>query len=259
MFIEENMADNDVNLATSQTTEGQAEETTQAKTETTAEPVKTEVQGEQVTETQAFSKRLNEKIDAEYDRLFGAEYGVHSKAEYDKAIADQQAEQERQKLQDETGIDPDKLKPIWEQLKQNDPNFQELASSRAEKRINTALSDLNAELKEVGSDLQLKDLSDAEVKKLDNVDKIISLIKEKGYSLADAYFIANKKTIIGNQSAKAQQETIKKIVANGASSPGSLSGGTETETLFTKEQVQKMTKEEVQKNYDQILKSTRKW
>lgn len=55
-----------------------------------------------VSTTKAFSERLNAKqkeweqahaqqsqtaIDAEYDRLFGREYGIHTKAEYDAAVA----------------------------------------------------------------------------------------------------------------------------------------------------------------------------
>jgi hypothetical protein len=255
MFIEENMADNTEIVAESQpTTEVQTEVTTPA----------TEVQGtqEDITQTQTFSKRLNEmtqkNIDAEYSRLFGADYGIHTKADYDKAIAEQKAEEERARLQQETGIDPNSLKPIWEQMKETDPDFQELKSIRQEKNMTTSLTDLNNELKDAGIDLQLKDLSLEEIAKLPNVDKITEIVK-RGHTLADAFFLANKKDIISKQSQAAEQAAIKKIVANGASSPGSLSTGTETETLFTKEQVDKMSKADVLKNYDQIIKSTKKW
>jgi hypothetical protein len=51
-----------------------------------------------ITQTQAFSRRLNEMvqkaIDAEYDRLYGQEYGIHSKADYDAYVARQKAIEE---------------------------------------------------------------------------------------------------------------------------------------------------------------------
>ena len=242
----------------------------QIDTDTTGEPTTNEVQEGEVadiktepSETKAYSDRLNahaqKKIDEEYDKLYGVEYGIHSKAEYEKAIADQQAEAENQKFEEEHGINPNDIKPLFEQWKKSDPDFQELASSRAEKAVNTALIDLNNELKDAGLDLQLKDLSPTEVQKLDNVDAILDLVQNRKFSLAEAYFQANKKTIIGKQAIKAQQDTIKKLSANSVSSPGSLVSATQEETFFTKAQVDKMSKEDVLKNYDQIIKSTKKW
>lgn len=211
-----------------------------------------------VTNTQAFSKRLNEMtqkaIDAEYDRLYGAEYGIHSKADYDAAIAKQQAEAERAKFQEENGIDPESLKPVFQQWKESDPDFQELKAIRAEKNQTKALTDLNNELKDAGIDLQVKDLSNEELSKLPNIDKILEQV-QKGHSLADAFFLANKKDIISRQAQTAQQEAIKKITANGESSPGSLSNATEDDSLFTEEQIEKMSEAEINKHWNKVKKS----
>lgn len=217
--------------------------------------VRREAEQKAYTKAQAETQKA---IDSEYSRLYGTEYGIHSKADYDKAVAEQQATEERERIQEETGIDPDNLKPIFEQWKKSDPDFQELSRTRADNNVKLALADLNSELKDAGIDLQLNDLSDTEITKLPNIGKITEYVKQ-GQSLANAFFLANKKDIIAKQTAKAEQETIKKITANGASSPGSLASGVQAETFFTKEQVEKMTKDDVMKNYATIIKSTPKW
>jgi hypothetical protein len=200
---------------------------------------------------------LNEEkqkaIDAEYSRLYGQEYGIHSKADYEKAIADQKAAEERARIQEQTGIDPDNLKPIFEQWKQSDPDFQELSKIRAENNTKAALSDLNNELKNAGLDLQLNDLSDAELLKIPNIDKVTEQV-QKGHSLADAYFLANKNEIINQRAAKAEQETIKKITANGASSPGSLATGGEGESKT----IYGMAKTDFKKLQEEVLRGERK-
>lgn len=87
-----------------------------------------------VTQTQAFSKRLNEMtqkaIDAEYDRLYGDQYGIHTKAEYDAAIAKQQREAEAQ----QRGIDP----AVYEQM-----TAAERKAAEAEAKATEALTMLN--------------------------------------------------------------------------------------------------------------------
>jgi hypothetical protein len=257
----QNVAANLEEVATPQDT---VVESTETATETTIESSEqpAETTKPDVTETQAFSRRLKEATSKAKDELiaemYGDSHGIFTYADYQKAVKESQEAEERARLQEELGVDPDKLKPVFEKFKENDPDFQELRQIRAEKNIHAALSDLNNELKSAGIDLQLNDLSDAEVAKLPNVDKIVNLIKTKGHSLADAFFIANKKDIIAKQAAKAEQEAIKKITANGASSPGSLSSGNETIT-FTKEQVDAMSQKEVMKNYDLIMKSMKNW
>ena len=130
---------------------------------------------------------------------------------------------------------------------------------RAEKNITKALTDLNSELKDAGIDLQVKDLSNEELSKLPNIDKILEQV-QKGHSLADAFFLANKKDIISRQAQTAQQETIKKITANGESSPGSLSAGGESD--FISQELFESKKNDqrwVIKNLSKIQKSRANW
>lgn len=216
-----------------------------------------------VTTTQAFARRLKEATAKAKDELiaemYGETHGIYTYADYQKALAEQKAAEQKAKLQEEIGIDPDALKPVFQQWKESDPDFQELKAIRAEKNITKALTDLNSELKDAGIDLQLKDLSDAELSKLPNIDGILGYV-QKGHSLADAFFLANKKDIISRQAQTAQQETIKKITANGESSPGSLSAGGESD--FISQELFESKKNDqrwVIKNLSKIQKSRQNW
>lgn len=190
----------------------------------------------------------------------GYEYNgkpIKTYAEYQQALKESETAKQNAEFEEQNGFSPDSIKPLFEQWKQSDPDFQELKSIRAEKNTTKALSDLNKELEDAGLDLKLADLSDTELQKIPNVDRVTEYVT-KGHSLADAFFLANKKDIISGQVQKVQQETIKKIAANGESSPGSLSGGGE-DSFFTREQVDGMSMDQVMKNYDAIMKSQKKW
>lgn len=192
---------------------------------------------EDVTQTQAFAHRLKEATDKERTKaldefIAGEGYTYNGKpittyAEYKKAQDEVKAQQDRDKFKQDNGFDPETVKPLFEQWKQNDPDFQELRSIRQEKNVNTALNDLNNELKDNGLDIVLKDLSAEELKKVPNIAKVTEYV-QKGHSLADAFWLANKKDILSVQIQKTQQETVKRIAANGAASPGSLAAGGES-------------------------------
>ena len=171
-----------------------------------------------VTQTQAFSQRLKESttkaIDAEYDRLYGEQYGIHSKADYEAYLQKQEEEQRRQEFQETNGFDPNAVKPLFEQWKKNDPDFQELKRLKSEASVNAAIIEFSKEFPDLG----VKELED--LNKLPNIDKITSYV-QKGLTLNDAYKLAN----YNNITQSAQQEVIKKITANGESSPGSLEAG----------------------------------
>ena len=65
--------------------------------------------------------------------------------------------------------------------------------------------------------------------------------------------------VMGEYEKKAKQKA-KQLLANSKSSPGALSSpNTPDNGFFTKEQVQKMSQEDVNKNYDKIRASMRKW
>jgi hypothetical protein len=256
-MLEKNMAANEsefANLNMDLQLFAEGEPTTEPSTEPTTEPV-TEPATEptpDVTNTQAFSKRLNEMtqkaIDAEYDRLYGAEYGIHSKAEYDAAIAQQQAEAARQQFQDENGFDPDVIKPVVEQMLKSDPRYQRLEQMEKEANITAAVSKFNEEFPDLG----VKTFDD--IAKLPNIDKVYGYVNNYKLSLNDAYKLANYGDVIGKTAQTAQQEAIKKIAANGASSPGSLAAGGEGE----EKSIFKMSQTDFRKLQEEVLRGERK-
>jgi hypothetical protein len=193
-------------------------------------------------------QKTQKAVDAEYSRLYGAEYGIHSKAEYDAAIAKQEAEAQRQQFKEENGIDPEALKPVFEQMLKSDPRYQRLEQMEREANITAAVSNFAKEFPDLG----VKSFDD--IAKLPNIDKVYEYVNGKGLSLNDAYKLANYGDVIGKTAAQAQQEAIKKIAANGASSPGSLSNIAE-ETLLTEEAIEKMTDKERMANWKQIKRT----
>jgi hypothetical protein len=210
-----------------------------------------------VSATKAFSERLKKSIDAEYSSLYGAEYGIHSKKEYDTYMANQQKIAEREALQEETGIDADTLQSTFEKLKANDPDFQELKSIRTEKHIATSLADLNNELKDCGIDLHLKDLSEAEVAKIPNVEKVTEMV-QNGKTFAEAVFLANKKDFFAKKTDSTQKETLAKIAANNAASPGSLGASADNTASFTMQQINAMSQDDINKNYGAVMASIKR-
>lgn len=202
------------------------------------------------TQTQAFARRLKEEtqkaIDSEYDRLYGAEYGIHSKADYDRVIAEQKAAEEAQKL----NVDPafyNEFVGLKDKVTQFETEKQQLEFEKSLIQQDTALkndpvkgelykqweNDVKSQAKAINCDL--------------NTAFLLMLDSKLG-------------EVLTGTKSQAEQAAIQKLTNNSASTPGSLSGGGDNnQTFFTKEQVEKMTSEEVTKNYDNICKSMKKW
>ena len=194
-------------------------------------------------------QKAQDKLIAE---MYGEKYGIYTKADYEKAIREQQEAEMLEKLKTDE-VDP---REVYKALKENDPDYQELQKIKAETYTQNQLRELNNELKELELDIEVKSLDD--LAKLENADKMIEHIN-KGKTLSEAYFLANKKALITKEAEKVRNETINKIKQNGDASPGSLADTGQTNSTFTKEQVDNMSMEEVKKNYDLILKSMKTW
>jgi ATP-dependent protease HslVU (ClpYQ) ATPase subunit len=197
-------------------------------------------------------KAEREALDKFISDQYGKSHGIHTKAEYDKAMAEQKQNELLESLKDGE-VDP---KEVYEKMKQNDPEFQQMKKSRQEAYVNTQLSELNTDLKGFGLDIEINSLDD--LVKLPNSEQVIKYV-DNGNTLAEAYFLANKQDIINQNTTKIQQDTINKIANNGESTPGSLSDTGETPSFFTEAQVNKMSQAEVNKNLDLIHKSMKSW
>jgi hypothetical protein len=199
-------------------------------------------------EQKAATKAKDEMI----AEMYGESHGIYTYADYQKALADQKAQEQRQQFQDENGFDPDVIKPVVEQMLKSDPRYQRLEQMEREANVSTAVSKFSEEFPELG----IKSFDD--IAKLPNIDKMYEYVNSKGLSLNDAYKLANYGDVVTKTAQTAQQEAIKKIAANGASSPGSLAGGGET-VFFTPDQVRAMSQSEVKKNFTAIEESMKHW
>jgi len=198
-----------------------------------------------------YENEKQEAIDKEYSQMYGDSHGIHTKADYEKAVAKQKEADLLESLK-YGEVDPNE---VYNKLKENDPDFQRMKQHESETLIKSQLDELNNELK--GLDIDTINSID-ELAALPNSDKVIKYV-EKGNTLSEAYFLANKQSIIQNDRNKIQQNTIKQIEANGQSSPGALSDTGDTAAFFTEEQVANMSDAETYKNLDLIHKSMKTW
>lgn len=180
--------------------------------------------------------------------MYGKSHGIYTKADYDKAVREQQEREMLEQMKSEE-VDP---KEIYKALKENDPDYQELQKIKAETYTQNQLRELNNELKELEIDVEVKSLDD--LAKLDNAEQIIDHIKT-GKTLAEAYFLANRKALIQKEAEKVRKETLEKTLSLKGSSPGALdqSAGTEHKDSYST-----MSSEDFEKLKEDVLMGRRK-
>jgi hypothetical protein len=164
-------------------------------------------------------------------------------SEYQQVLKDQQ-------FKEQHGIDPNEVRPLFEEWKKSDPDFQELNRLKQERILEQ--QDIALKNDPVKGDLYKQ--WEADVKAHANA---------LGCDLNTAFLLMLDRKlgdVLTGAKTKAEQAAIEKITTNGASSPGSLSeGGDGTKTFFTKEEVNAMSRAEISKNYEKILESMKKW
>ena len=195
-------------------------------------------------EQKAAAKAKDEMI----AEMYGESHGIYTYADYQKALAEQEAAEQKAKFQEENGFDPDVIKPVVEQMLKSDPRYQRLEQMEKEANISTAVSEFAKEFPDLG----IKSFDD--IAKLPGIDKMTEYVN-RGLSLNEAYKLANYGDTVSKAAQTAQQETIKKITANGESSPGSLSNVAEDDSLFTEEEIEKMSEAEINKHWNKVKKS----
>ncbi len=191
-------------------------ETESASSEVATEPVK-QVQSQDDNAKFADVRRKAEQ--AGRDKFISDQYGkshnIHTEADYKAAIAKQKQTDLEESVRSGE-VDP---KEAYEQMKANDPDFQALKKSQEETSINNQIKQLNTDLKDLDIELEINSLDD--IVKLDNVDEITKHI-DSGKTLAEAYFLANKKQIIEKRAERVQTETLNKVASLESANPGSL-------------------------------------
>jgi len=194
---------------------------------------------EEITQTQAFARRLKEEkqkaIDAEYERLYSSDYGIRSKADYDAYIT-------RQKLIEE-GKDPElyELKNELESFKHEKKLMQQEEKLNSDPEYGELYKSWKPEIKD-----RIEQVYNAHGIKLDYETAFTILYKEKTPQII--------------KDLKKQLQVVEKNTKNAATSTGSLTGnGTVPSSFFTKDQVEAMSVDEVKQNYKAIIESRKQW
>lgn len=201
-------------------------------------------------EQKAAAKAKDEMI----AEMYGESHGIYTYADYQKALAEQKAAEERQQFQDETGLDPNRIQPLIEKAVAEHPTVKQASEFLKTQRVDAAVSEFAKEFPDLG----IKTIDD--IIKLPNFQEINNYVINRGFTLNEAYKLANYGDTVSKAAQSAQQETIKKITANGASSPGSLSAGGESD--FISQELFESKKSDqrwVIKNLSKIQKSRQNW
>jgi hypothetical protein len=187
---------------------------------------------------QKIAQAEQKAINAEYSRLYGDSHGIHSKADYDKAVELQEQEQQKSELlarnfSEEDAAEVLEARKLKEELK-------------AEKESKQQQEQQQADMQDF-----IKNFPDV---KPDDIPVEVWKANANGIPLRYAYAEhALKSTRTAEVKAKANEENAK-------GSMGSVStNGTANDGYFTKDQVSKMTSTEVVRNYEKICESTKKW
>jgi len=204
-------------------------------------------------EAKAYAKAQDDLIAQQY----GASHGIYTKADYDRAVAEQEAEEQRQQYQEQYGIDPNIIDERVKRQLENHPAVQQAKEQARSLQLNNAALELGKVAQSLGINTDIKSWADVEA--LPKYEAIKNSIINNNLDIVTATKLAYFDDVVNSTSTKAQQEAIQKISANAQSSPGSLVNHGTEETFFTKEQVSKMSKDEVQKNLVKIQKSASKW
>lgn len=246
---------NSVNAEQSPVVEGQTTATESVSVEVAA-PQKPQTPDQNAEYAKVRRDAESKARDAVYAELYGEEYGIKSKSDYDAYIAKQQEEQERETFKETNGIDPTIIDERTMAVLEKHPLFQTVKEQQNKLiRDNAAL-----ELAKISTSLGITDeiKSWADVEKLPRFEQIKDSVMA-GNDIVSAAKLAYFDDIVTGATSKAQQETINKLNANAQSSPGSLSNSEAGESFFTREQVDAMSIDAVKKNYPQIMASMKRW
>ena len=203
------------------TEEPAVEAETQETTEEEVAPEPTAV-AEDVTTTQAFSRRLKEETskatqagrDATYSEQYGESHGIHTEAEYKQALATQRDQEMRESLKDK-GYPDEEATQIVEDRKFRQEHEVTLNTQANSQRDYAEYLDLTADYTDIKDPSQIP----AEVWQL-KADKNISLLDAQ-----NRIAVRDFKAQLAKTKLDTEQETIKKISKNAATSPGSASDG----------------------------------
>lgn len=152
---------------------------------------------------------------------------------------------------EESGGDPLRDFSKYQKQKNREKRMSEESANAERERVSRDIADFQAEYPDVDTAALFED------------KKFLAFAKgklgAKGASLTDVYreYEGFVESLTGEKAKRAKEA---QAVANQRASVGSLSSShKETQGYYTPEQVRAMTKEEVKANFDNIMKSMKKW
>jgi hypothetical protein len=255
----DNFDSNVVNDTQTENVDGQQDTTVNEPVNAGSEEVATEQTDSKQTQTpeqnaefarvrrEAESRARTQALD-EFIQKEGYEYDgrpITTYAEYERVQAEIEQENQRAQYQQQYGIDPKSVQPLIDKALENHPAV--IAAKEQENVMirNNAAIELSKVAQSLGISQEIKTWEDVE--KLPKWESIKQGIM-KNLDIVQAAKLAYFDDVITSTSTKVQQDTINKITANGQSSPGSLTGGAETQSKT----VSQMTSEEFNKLLDRV-------
>lgn len=245
--VQENVVDSQ---QTEQVTEVNSEGSEVATEQPTEKPVQSAEDNARFAEIRR--KAESEAKDKVIAEMYGESHGIKTYAEYQKAIQEQQQAEQREQFQQQYGIDPSVIDERVKQQLENHPAVQTAKEQARTLQLNNAAMDLSKVAKSLGINDEIKSWEDVE--KLPKFSAIKDSILNNNLDIVTAAKLAYFDDVVQAR----QQETIAKISANGASSPGSMVSGNQ-ETFYSQEQVEKMSVDQINKNYKAVMASMKTW
>ena len=169
------------------------------------------------------SEKAQSRIDDFYAQMYGG-YGIKSEEDYKRYMAQQETDARNARLEN-AGLSSEDIIVAVNSLPEME-TIRKITAAQQQKFQDEALDYAVKAISEIDPDIKsLNDLENSPTK-----DKFEELVG-RGYSLPDAYILANYQKLVEKGAAAAQQQTIQKISQNGAASPGSLTGTPETQEV----------------------------
>jgi hypothetical protein len=145
-------------------------------------------------------------MDALISATYGAEYGIHTLAEFQQAVAAQRQAEEQQRREEElqqykeAGL-PDELIEKLEKLDRVDEVLQQAEYEKFNRAVSDGFKEIQKEYPELVKSQE--DISDEVLNKWNG--------GQTGLSLMDAYELVNKKTIREHLQAASKQAALNKV------------------------------------------------
>jgi hypothetical protein len=209
-------------------------EPTESATEEAAEPQEGQHKPVQDAQTNAMFAKIRREAEQKakdnmIEEMYGQTHGIHTYAEYQRAVQ----EQKRQQEAEQKGIDPQFYNQFMEMQ-------EKLNSIEREKTFIEQEAQLTSDPVKGNLYSQWK-------------DDVKSVSQNFGVDLNTAFTLLLSERlgdILGQTSQKAQQETIQKINSNATSSPGGLS----SEASHTKDSVSNMSTKDFKELQERVLR-----